>query len=480
MNRSRRRFLTVSTLAAASGFRARRSDAKQAPTADAPVVIVGAGLAGLRAAEIIRDAGLPVVVLEASARPGGRVRTARAEFDEGLHAEFGALRIAGAHDAVRRAIRAHSLGLVPFDSAQGAALTVVNGRGVTSPDEGRRLWSLDLKPDEAALSQRDLLERYVGTLPSDLGDPAVALASYDRWQDYDRLTWPEWLRARGASADAIKMMTLGGDASEVSALYVLRQFALLGNSTQRYKIDGGMDRLPRAMAAGLGDRVRYQSAVMRIARDPGGFRIEFERIGRRERLRASRVVCAVPLTTLRRIEREPRWSPAKEALIEQMAYYPVLRVLAQARTRFWVREGHNGAARTDRGTEIWDATHDQLGRTRGILGAAVGGAMAREASKLSVAEALEFGIDRVEDAHPSIRREQPPQRAFIQRWDLDPWARGAFVAGRPGQMTTLLRHAAEQEDGIHFAGEHTSAWMGWMEGALLSGERAGREVLEAV
>jgi monoamine oxidase len=32
---------------------------------------------------------------------------------------------------------------------------------------------------------------------------------------------------------------------------------------------------------------------------------------------------------------------------------------------------------------------------------------------------------------------------------------------------------------MHFAGEHTSPWTGWMEGALESGERAAREVLAA-
>jgi monoamine oxidase len=33
------------------------------------------------------------------------------------------------------------------------------------------------------------------------------------------------------------------------------------------------------------------------------------------------------------------------------------------------------------------------------------------------------------------------------------------------------------EGRVHFAGEHTSGWMGWMEGALRSGERAASEVL---
>src|SRR5689334_2771113 len=58
-----------------------RSFARQAT--DAPVVIVGAGLAGLRAAELLRKAGRPVVVLEARSRPGGRVHTMRSPFAEG-------------------------------------------------------------------------------------------------------------------------------------------------------------------------------------------------------------------------------------------------------------------------------------------------------------------------------------------------------------------------------------------------------------
>jgi monoamine oxidase len=351
---------------------------------------------------------------------------------------------------------------------------VLGGRRASN-DEERRSWTIDLKPDEQRLSQRALLEHFVGTLPSDLGDPNVSLASYGRWRDYDTVSWPEWLRARGASDAALRVLTLGGESNDVSALYVLRQFALLGNSTQRYKIDGGMDRLPAAMATGLGDRVRYNAAVVRIAREGNGFQIDYESGGRIERQRASRVVCAVPLTTLRRIAREPRWSPEKEALIAQMAYYPVLRVLVQTKTRFWAREGHNGSARTDRATEIWDAAHEQLQRTRGIIGAAVGGAAAMEAATLSVSDAVTFGVDRIADAYPSIRSQQ--ERGVIQRWDLDPWARGAFVAGRPGQMTTLLLHAARPEPGIHFAGEHTSPWMGWMEGALLSGERAAGEVI---
>ena len=47
----------------------------------------------------------------------------------------------------------------------------------------------------------------------------------------------------------------------------------------------------------------------------------------------------------------------------------------------------------------------------------------------------------------------------------------------PGQMTALLPDLARSEGRMHFAGEHTSAWCGWMEGALESAERAAREIL---
>ena len=59
------------------------------------------------------------------------------------------------------------------------------------------------------------------------------------------------------------------------------------------------------------------------------------------------------------------------------------------------------------------------------------------------------------------------------------WSRGAFVVFHPGQMTTMMPEMGRPEGRVHFAGEHTSAWMGWMEGALESAERVAREVMEA-
>jgi monoamine oxidase len=40
----------------------------------------------------------------------------------------------------------------------------------------------------------------------------------------------------------------------------------------------------------------------------------------------------------------------------------------------------------------------------------------------------------------------------------------------------LLPHVARPEGRVYFAGEHASAWPGWMQGALESGNRAAKEI----
>jgi len=484
---TRRRFLQLSALAAPAASSLLHGFSEQGQANEgAPVVVVGAGLAGLRAAELLRQAGRSVVVLEARERAGGRVLTVRAPFDDGLHAEAGPIRIAGVHQAVLRAARSFQLTLTPFESSQGSSVVAIDGKAATLAEIARGAVALTLKPVERGLDPGTLLDRYVGPLSADLADPRTTPASYTRWRDYDHVTWPEFLRSRGASPDAIRLMTVGGDPSDLSALYVLRQFAMLRHSSQRYKIQGGMDLLPRAMASALGSIVRYNVPVVRVTRegsraDQGPqaararFRVDYQTNARVESLVASRVIFAVPVTTLREIEMRPRLSRQKEQAISQLSYYAATRFLLQSHSRFWRSADLSGSARTDRATEVWDSTFDQVTSMRGILGASVGGRVGQKALGMSPEDSLTLGIGLVADAFPTVRMQF--EKGFVQRWALDPWSRGAFPVFKPGEMSTLMPSLARPENGLHFAGEHTSSWTGWMEGALQSGERAAHEVL---
>jgi monoamine oxidase len=441
-----------------------------------PIVVIGAGLAGLRAAEMLRKAGTPVVVLEARNRPGGRVHTIRSAFAEGLYAEAGAIRIPPQHETVVQLAKDYGLNLVPFESLSGSALATIGTVTVKLPDDLKKATAtLTLKPEEDGLTQAALLKRYVTDLPSDIGELKPAPDAYERWRSYDQVTWPDWLRSRGASDDAVKLMTLGGDSRELSALYVLRQFALLQNTNQFYKIHGGMDQLPRAMARSLGAIVRYDAAVVGIEQSDGSVRIDYLERGRKKAVRASRVIVTVPFAALRSIEIRPAFSEAKARAIAELPYFPATRMLFQCRTSFWQQQGSSGTARSDAPAEMWDCTYD-LDATRGILGATVGGEIGRNIADMRRSRAIAYGLAIVGRTFPAVRTSF--QTGSVYRWMRDGWAGGAFAVFHPGQMSTMMPGIAKPEGRVHFAGEHTSTWMGWMQGALESGERAAAEVLE--
>ena len=63
-------------------------------------------------------------------------------------------------------------------------------------------------------------------------------------------------------------------------------------------------------------------------------------------------------------------------------------------------------------------------------------------------------------------------------WGEDPWVYGAWCDILPGQWW-LFKAAGLAEGRVHFCGEHTSIWSGWMQGAIESGKRAAFEAHSA-
>jgi monoamine oxidase len=460
----RRRFITSvagPVLASAAVARATRAQSEN------PIVIVGAGLAGLRAADLIRAAGGRVVVLEARGQAGGRVRTLRAPFSDRLYGEAGAARIANAHGRVLRLVADAGLTLMPFAPSAGAPVIATPlGRWRLPEELGAAGAALKLRSDETGNAPGALAQRYVGPLPAELKDARpLSPDVLHRMRDYDRVTWPEWLKSRGASPGAIALMTLGGDSRELSALYVLQQMALLGGSNQFYKIEGGMQRLVQALLVRAAGTVRFNAVVTRVEQHARGVAVGYLDRGRATSIAASRVIFTNPFSTLQHVSMQPALPAAKASAVAGLAYYPGTRILLQSKTRFWEKQGLSGSARTSDPAELWDAAHEQNG-PRGLLSVTVGRTLT-----------LNEGLTLAARVFPAIRNGF--ERGAVVPWSQEPWSRGAFAVFRPGQLTAWASEMSRPDGRMYFAGEHTSPWSGWMEGALESGERAAAEVLVA-
>jgi monoamine oxidase len=120
-----------------------------------------------------------------------------------------------------------------------------------------------------------------------------------------------------------------------------------------------------------------------------------------------------------------------------------------------------------------DATLGQPGQ-RGILEAFFTGPNARRVAAMDERARVRFALAQAARVHPGAPRAF--EHGASVSWDADPWALGDYAWFAPGEMRAFLPHLATPEGRIRVAGDHTSAWPGWMQGALSSGIRAADEV----
>lgn len=174
-----------------------------------------------------------------------------------------------------------------------------------------------------------------------------------------------------------------------------------------------------------------------------------------------------------RILESARLSSAKEQAIREQYYSRTVKVFLQMRTRFWLKDGLNGHVTTDLPIERLTPGPGADPGVRGALAAYPIAAYTAAREPMSESE-------RVAAAREQAQQIFPELGAFFEGgvshcWGLDPWQRGAFALHTPGQIGFIDR-LAKAEGRIHFAGEQTSHWTGWMQGALESARRAVREI----
>jgi monoamine oxidase len=444
---------------------------------DRHAIIVGAGLAGLSAALRLREAGWDASILEARSRPGGRVHTVREPFSDGLYAEAGAARIQDTHEYTLRYVKQFDLTLDPFWPEEGNSVTWIRGKRIMSrartPIDTSQL-PLAFSPEERTLGLRGSYLKYLFSHMSELGDPTSAAWSPSGFSQFE-VPIAEFCRRNGASPAFIRMVAFGHDLADMSALQFLRDAVLGARTQQWFKIRGGNDRLPAALASTLSEHIRYGAPVVRLHQDDSSVQVTYLRGRTPVTLTGTCVVCAVPAAVMNRVEISPALPPLKRTALRDVGSLAMARVHLQSRRRFWLERGDTGWGGTDDPMDIWDYTRDQPGR-RGILGAYLSGRIAEKVTSLEPRERVAYVLERMQHVHPGI--EEHFETGASYSWIEDEWARGAGVEFHPGQMTRYYDVLRVPEGRIYFAGEYTSPWSSWMNGALESGVRAAEAIAQ--
>ena len=443
------------------------------------VVVVGAGLAGLTAARRLQQAGRPVVVLEARDRVGGR--TLNHTLADGTLVELGGQWVGPGQDRVLALLRELDIATFPtWDEGQNvAALKAGAGPKRFRGD------TFGMPPHvlaDVGLSQRRI-ESMARRVPLDAPWEA------ERAERWDGQTVETWLRrnVRTATGRDFWRLMVGAvfacEATDLSLLHFLFYChsgglldSLLGTTggAQQDRIVGGPQSVSERMAAELD--VRLEVPVRHIDHGEDGVVVHHD--GGGGSVTADAVVVAVPPTLAGRIGYAPGLGGRREQLTQNVPMGSVIKTMTVYDEPWWRAEGLSGQA-VGVGRAI-GVTFDNS-PTDGSCGILLGFAEGRHAHELReqppAARRALVAEDLASYFGPRARRS----RDYVEKdWAEEEWSAGCY-GGRltPGVWTQLGPALRAPIGRIHWAGTETAAvWNGYMDGAVRSGERAAREVLD--
>jgi len=429
------------------------------------VIVIGAGAAGLAASGELAQAGRRVLLLEARDRIGGRIWT-RSEPDVGAPIELGAEFIHG-HAPLTRALLARA-GAATIDSGD-THCTLRAGEPVARSAYFPKVLQ--------AVRANDVLAREDMTFDAYLRRHLARVLS------------PEELRSARMLAEGFD----AADPAHASARAIIAEWSgdTLGDAPQS-RPQGGYQSLLRALGQPLHPpavSLRLQATVHGVRWSRGSVAVRARSLGTAFTARAARAIITLPLGVLQlppSAAGAVRFSPAlsaKRAALQGLASGPVVKLLLRFAEPFW--ESFAGGRYRDvsffhapdaRIPTFWTAVPARAP----LLVAWAGGPRARRlaagARPLGAALAsLSELFGRRVDVAAQL------QGHYCHDWQKDPRARGAYSYVTVGGGAARATLAQPLENTLFFAGEATDTQdeAGTVTGALQSGVRAAREVLQS-
>ena len=316
--------------------------------ANADVVVVGAGFAGLSAARDLVRLGHDVVVLEGRDRVGGRSATTTIA---GAPVDLGGTFVGPTQDAVIALAKELGCETVPTHTL-GKNLIRWRGRVRSYRSTIPRLSIIELL-DVSRIQWR--FDRVCRRVPVD--EPWTSPIA----DILDSKTLDQWLRYVHASASTRDLMaimarvTWGCEPEEVSMLHAVRYVKAAGGLGRMLDVEGGaqQDRFPGGtqqialrMAEDLGSRVVLDAIVRSIERRADGtLTVRSDRGD----VAAKAVIVAIPPAHRAGIEFDPALPPEYEKLAQHWPQGSLSKAYAAYETPFWRENGYSGEALSDEG-----------------------------------------------------------------------------------------------------------------------------------
>lgn len=421
-----------------------------ASTREADVIIVGAGMAGLAAAQELMARGQKVVVLEASQHVGGRTKNATVGdvgFDQGaawIHATD--------ENPLTPIVKDLGLTMIPNDAPLlaygGKAAPLVEGEKVTAA----------LEAVHHALTE--------------VADRGVDVSAA-------KVTLPDSPYTQIAK-NTIGPLTMGVDWDQMSTLDIGSQPAENHGSTTSATPDmfvkEGLETVTQSFMHGV--PIRLGAPVSKVQWGDNGVVVEAGGVkfsGKKILMTASTGVLGSG-----RIGWDPPLPDWKKDAIEKVPMATFDKIAIRFDKDIFSAKGVQPGAFVYEVND--DTAMDVVIRPtdKNVVVALVGGSYGDTLHDKGVAAAKEALLEKLERIYGNEVRDHVTDVAMTN-WRADPWQLGSFTATLPGAAKQREKLRAPVDDTLFFAGEAQSMrWGGMLPGAFLTGKQAAAEIVDAL
>ena len=443
-------------------------------------VVVGAGLAGLSAAESLVAGGADVTLIEAEQRFGGRTRTVHDSYIGGQYAESGAEWVDSIHWRMLDLMQRFGIETLGERMPWSTIRRWVYWNGVRHT--GGDIDKLEPHVVEAIELYDNLCEAAVATM-SDPSQPQLhpdaalldsrSLADLIRESDLGPVG--RLFARRNAQGE------FASEPDKVSALFVAQQRAFEKSEVQRQgignlssRVKGGVSQIAEALGRDLSQHPRLTlklgCSLTSVEQTSDGVVVGCSNSEGKFELAASHLVLACSLVPLRNVEFRSEIPAVLREAMWGLGYGAITKTAVQFSQRQW----DSGYGTTDSlAQRLYDPSVDQDGES-GIVMAYCGGNGGRELAIQSEAERIDAMTTDMRNIHGITA---PSTGAFSRAWSIEPNFGGAYATYEPGQVTKYWDVLRQPWGRVHLAGEHVATCTGYMEGAVESGRDVADRIL---
>ncbi len=441
------------------------------------VVIVGAGAAGLTAANELKKAGFSVAVLEARDRVGGRLHT---DVIDGAMLEIGGQWVSPDQDALIDTVA--DLGLETFSRYREGDSVYIGPDGVTRRFTGE-MFPVSAETERAIAEITDRLDAMVAEI-----DPDRPWA-HQNAAEWDSISWDAWLRAQTDDDEAARNLAFATGSAMLTKpvhSFSLLQSLLMAASAGSYshlvdadfildkRVVGGLQQVPLLLAERLGGDVFLDQPVRTLEWGEEGVTAVADGMT----VRARFAILALAPNLYTRISFVPALPRLQHQMHQHISMGFVIKVHAVYDRPFWREQGLSGTAFSpyELSHEAYDNTNH--GDERGTLVGFVSDQRADDVFRVSAQERKERILESL--SHYYGPDAKNPIVYYESDWGSEEWTRGAYAASF--DLGGLHRYGADLREPvgpISFAcSDLAGAGYQHVDGAIRMGRLVASQIIE--